>query len=306
MSSITVALDHSFLRRASEGKLEAEFASLKRLAESGKVQYVASVIHLFEIAKHPNRERNIEEAKLIDSLRPRWLKYRLDLIGEELLNLFHVWRGEPHFCRGIEPVVTSPSQQLSAGRIRIIEPDASSAEGIVSYLQSHPEQLEKLNKLEAFINYIATLKQLSEARSKGTAEFKKIREKGARDLVRALAPERDHSSNFTRASEREQFANEMDPWDCPTLATELTLFEYRVRRNFIPEASEAWDLQFATAAVPYITVTAFDRQFHNLVSQAARACKWIKSSFHPTVAEALAFIEQTVSPSSEARSQPAS
>ena len=48
------------------------------------------MFHIFEIARHADHDSNLREARLIDELRPRWLKWRLDLMGEELLNAFSV------------------------------------------------------------------------------------------------------------------------------------------------------------------------------------------------------------------------
>ena len=86
MKQTTFFVDHSFLRKASGGQFSSEIRVVKDLIRVDKVRFVASGIHLLEIAKYSNPESNIQEARLIDSLGPLWLRDRLDLVGEELRN----------------------------------------------------------------------------------------------------------------------------------------------------------------------------------------------------------------------------
>lgn len=292
MAQISIAVDHFSLRRCADGKQQDGIAKIHQMADTGRIQFVTSLIHMYEIAKHSDHASNLREARLIDSLRPKWLHWRLDLIAQELLNLFHCWRGEQHLERAIDPFVVSPSQQLPGGKIRLIERDASSAEGIVTWLQGDSRRYQEIRDAEAFTKYRDTLKRLSEARATDPDFFNAIRVKATKGLVSQLAPERDWNGNFTLVKERKDFVEQVNPRDSPTLATELALQEFRTRRPFLPEASEEWDLQFATAALPYVDVTIFDRQFCDLVRQAARTCRAIKSRYFADLSKAIEYTEQ--------------
>jgi len=91
-----------------------------------------------------------------------------------------------------------------------------------------------------------------------------------------MAPFRDRTGSFTRTEERERFIREVDPSACPSLATEIALLQLRIQRPFSPEDSELWDLQYAASALPYVDVMVLDRQFADLVRQAADAARWLR------------------------------
>jgi hypothetical protein len=285
--SQTILIDHSYLRKASQDQYAAEIQALRQLIQDRRASFVSSAITLIEIAKYPDQELNIREARLIDSLGPLWLRTRLDLIGDELLNAFHAWRGEPDLKTPINPFLVSPGQYAATGRVLVLQNGQDSAEGIVRNFHERPSLMDRIRQGESSSDYRNTLAELRRRQESSQAEFEAVRKRAEREMIRELAPFRDRAGNFTRTEEREKFIEEVDPSACPTLATEIALFYLRIQRPFSPENSELWDLQYAESALPYVDVAVFDRQFADLVRQAARRCETVRAASFSNLAEAI-------------------
>ena len=291
---LTLLLDHSFLRRAADGHLETELAEMKELVRAGTVNLVVSFIHLYEISKYPDHASNLREARLIDSLEPSWLRFRLDLLRDEILNVFHRWRGEYDIHQPVNPFFVSPGQYAVGSKILIIEPDSSSAQGIVCYLHQHPEVLKPLLAAQQGPSYVRTLATLAEYDRRNRRSLDKAHRLAERSIIDELAPDRDLKGNILTAAERKRFVHKVDPSKCPTLATESALLRACLKRNFLPSPSEEWDRKLAESALPYVDVVVVDKQFADLVRRAARKCGAIKSRCFSTVRAALQFLRSTL------------
>lgn len=79
--------DHNFIVTSSQEP--AAYANhLRRLVETGTVTFVLSPVHWIDAAEDDNEARGIAIADFMDSLRPRWMYYRLTIERKEVADKF--------------------------------------------------------------------------------------------------------------------------------------------------------------------------------------------------------------------------
>lgn len=284
-------IDHSRLRMAADGRLQkseaAAFECLRKRVAAGEVRFVASLVHLWEIARHGDRASNEREGQLIDSMRPVWAKLRVRLIEEELLNAFHAWRGEHDLVDSINPFLVSPSAYSVS---LIIVPGQDSAS--VQRIWLTPKTRETV--MNSISPYVRNQTRLIELQKQQPNDVKRSLENAPHEMARRNAPVRDRRGNFTKKAERELFASQFKVNDSPSMHVEQAMVWAKVRRGtaFKVELSEAMDTMYAESTLAYVDVVVLDRHFTELVRQATQYWPGMRGRCFADISKALDYLDR--------------
>jgi len=291
MTPRTILIDHSWLRKASDGNLpQCEVATLERIrggVADGRFRFVASLLHLQEIYAHGDRESNEREASLIDSLAPTWIRFRSWLVQQELLDAFHTWKGQGHLVKPLDPFVPSPFGYIGDA------PPSTEQDTALGFLKWVWSDHAKDAVLQRAANYTVLMKMacMSVAAHPETL-LPFIKRKAYKQALEEL-PQIDRQGNAISQTERERFAEQFAPSHAPTACVEHAFMRALVRRSTEEqvEQSEVFDAMYADSALPHLDVVVLDKRCVEMSQQARRDCPKMRAECFSHPHEALDYLE---------------
>jgi hypothetical protein len=201
--------DHNFIVTSSQ-EPTAYANHLRRLGETEAVAFVLSPVHWIDAAEDANEARSIATSDFMDSLRPRWMYYRLTVERKEVADAFFRFARIPADAPQMIVEISDVIADLSGERAH------RDSRAFITHLRNvgpdHPLR--------------QTLRQALVTNQKNTEQFHAgkltlaMAQKVEKLYVKKLLPPATPSGVLIDASSKEQFLNRCQLTDFPSIALE--------------------------------------------------------------------------------------
>ena len=242
----TLYLDNNIIAKEVDG------SRLPQLLAQGKFRLAISVWNLVEIAKHGDRQEELQRAARIDNFRPKWLFNARDIQADEVMAF--IWN---QYYQAVYPAQSpfAPSVSSIMWKDLIREmPIVGGAEGWVKELHG---QLKIIEEADQDTSDALCVMQNANERAKKTAEPEIFRQWVCTRIKRKLHV-KTPSDHYLQVKDIAQLVDFC--WgeqvqfykECPSMAVEERFARIRGKNpKRKPSRNDGRDLQHGIVALPY-------------------------------------------------------
>ena len=250
--AIRVYCDQNFLINIRDESKQYK-RKIGRLVSNGKVCFVLSPWHWVEMARGSDHGRSLTLADFADSLDPIWIweirtvhRHEVEALFFEFLNV--EYSKPPPLCARSEVIA-----DLSKAPIWKVKHFVSS--DVVSYLQSHPKALRKIE--DGYFNNRKARDMNRTDYLKGNFSTYWIR-RFDKASARVHVPQRTPSGIIIDNTTQATFLDQFDIIRCPSLVTEDAVTKYGWEGNDHFRWQRFMDEHHVVAALPYVDFVVTD------------------------------------------------